>query len=299
MIMLLRLAPLLFVLLWSSGFIASKAGSAHAEPFTFLAIRFTLVLLLLIPVVMAMRLPWPDRRSALSAMTTGVLIHSIYLGGVLWALRLDMPAGVVALIVATQPIFTALLAGPLLGEDINVRHWLGLGLGLLGVGLILSPKLLGVSPDQGFSGGLNAMTLLATALGLAGITIGTLNQKINGAEGHLLVLTVLQYVGALAITLPVAALTETMQVDWTLEFIVSLAWLVIALSIGAIGLLMLMIRASAVSRVTSYFYLVPAMTAFMAWIWFGEQMTPLQLAGVAFAMLAVLAIAKNSPRTAG
>lgn len=297
--MLLRIAPLLFVLLWSSGFIASKAGSTYAEPFTFLAIRFAIVLSVLIPFVLAMRLPWPDRRSTLSAMTTGVLIHSIYLGGVLWALRLDMPAGVVALIVATQPIFTALLAGPLLGEDVNARHWFGLVLGLLGVGLILSPKLLGASLDQGLSDGLNAMTLVATLVGLAGITIGTLNQKINGAEGHLLVLTLIQYVGAIAITLPLAVMTETMQVDWTLEFIASLAWLVIALSIGAIGLLMLMIRASAVSRVTSYFYLVPAMTAFMAWIWFGEQMTPLQLAGVACAMLAVLAIARNAPRTAG
>lgn len=288
--MLLRIAPLLFVLLWSTGFIASKVGAPHAEPFTFLAIRFALVLAILIPIVLLFRFPLPDRRSALNATLTGILIHTAYLAGVLWALRLDMPAGVVALIVATQPVLTAIVAGPLLGEGITGRHWVGLVLGFAGVVLVLSPKIVGL----GSSEGLTALTVLAASAGLLGITLGTLNQKLNGAAGDLVSLTMFQYIGALAVAFVGALTFETMQVEWTIDFLAALAWLVIVLSLGAIGLLMLLIRASAVSRVTSLFYLVPATTSVMAWAYFGEEMMMLQMAGVILTMLAVIVISRRN-----
>ena len=172
--MLMRAAPLLFVVLWSTGFIGSKLGSSDAEPFTFLALRFLLVLAILLPVCLYMRRQaggWHERGHA---MVAGMLIHGVYLGGVFWAIRQGMPAGVAALIVSLQPILTSLLSGPLLGEKLSSRHWLGLALGLAGAFLILAPKL-----EQAVGGGtgINAATIIATVLALAAITAGTLYQK--------------------------------------------------------------------------------------------------------------------------
>ncbi|MCH9809111.1 MAG: EamA family transporter [Alphaproteobacteria bacterium] len=284
--MLLRIAPVLFVLLWSTGFIGSKVGGEYAEPFTFLTIRFALVLALLLPWAIATRRDWPSPRIAIHAAMTGFLIHTVYIGGVLWALSEGMPAGVVAVIVSTQPILTAILAGPLLGEWPGPRHIAGLGIGLCGVLLVLGPKLSGSA-----AGDVLSLAALASVLAaLAGITFGTLNQKRHGMSGSLLTLTIYQYAGAFISAAVLALSTETMKVDWTLEFWLATAWLVVVLSIGAILLLMMLIRASAVSKVTSLFYLVPATTALMAAIMFGEQLIGLQLVGIGLVMAAVFLI---------
>jgi drug/metabolite transporter (DMT)-like permease len=286
--MLLRLAPVLFVLLWSTGFIGSKVAGAHAEPFTVLALRFALVLAVLAPVTLFV--PRVTPRAARDAAISGALIHTAYIGGVLWALRGGMPAGLVAIVVCLQPVLTALLAGPLLGEKIGLRHWAGLAIGLAGVALVVAPKLAAGAASGQLAGSLTPGSILAAVAGLFGITLGTLWQKAHGHTGDLRTLTFWQYVGAVGVALPLAFLFETMHVDWTLEFALAMAWLVLVLSIGAIGLLLLLIRASAVSRVTSLFYLVPAVTAVMAWAYFGEQLAAIQLAGMALVMLAVLLI---------
>lgn len=286
--MLLRLAPVLFVLLWSTGFIGSKVVGHHAEPFTVLSLRFALVLAVLAPV--AWFTPRVTARAARDAAISGALIHTAYIGGVLWALREGMPAGLVAIVVCLQPVLTALLAGPLLGERIGPRHWAGLAIGLAGVALVVAPKLAASASAAHLAGASSPMSVVAALAGLVGITLGTLWQKAHGHTGDLRTLTFWQYVGAVGVALPLAALLETMHVDWTMEFAMAMAWLVLVLSIGAIGLLMLLIRASAVSRVTSLFYLVPAVTALMAWAYFGERLTLSQLAGMALVMLAVLMI---------
>lgn len=281
--MLQRIAPLLFVLLWSTGFIGSKVAGEHAEPFTVLALRFALVLVVMAPIAFMVARPTP--RAARDAAISGALIHTVYIGGVLWALRGGMPAGLVAIVVCLQPVLTALLAAPLLGERTGVRHWAGLAIGLAGVALVVAPKLATAG-----TGSLTPGAMLAAVVGLFGITLGTLWQKAHGHTGDLRALTFWQYVGAIGLALPLAFAFETMRVDWTLEFGLAMAWLVLVLSIGAIGLLLLLIRASAVSRVTSLFYLVPAVTALMAWAYFGERLAPIQLAGMALVMLAVLLI---------
>ncbi len=292
--MLLRFAPLLFVLLWSTGFIASKVGGHHAEPFTFLAVRFTMVLAILLPWALLSQTEWPPLRVMAQAALTGLLIHTAYLGGVLWALREGMAAGLVAIVVSTQPILTGLLAGPLLGEWPGRRHWTGLILGITGVLLVLAPKLGNVT----FGEALGPLALASAVISLVGITLGTLNQKAHGMSGDLLALTIVQYAAAFASSLIFATLFETMRVDWTIDFALALAWLVLVLSIGAIGLLLLMIRAREVTRVTSLFYLVPPTTALMAAAMFGEQLNVIQIIGICLVMAAVFVIRPMAARTA-
>lgn len=286
--MLLRIAPLLFVVLWSTGFIASKIAGEHAEPFTLLAIRFALAGVLLVPFMcMGER---PGRKSSLDAAVTGALIHTGYIGGVLWALRLGMPAGIVAVVVCLQPLLTSLLAMPMLGERVSMRHWIGIALGFAGSVLVLSPKLLQAADAVGNAVGHSPGSVAAAVAALMAITLGTIYQKMRGQAGDLPKLAFHQYVGATLVALVLAWSTETMVVDWSSEFILALAWLVVVLSLGAIGLLLMMIRASAVSRVTSLFYLVPATTAVMAWALFGERLTLVQLAGMMLVMVAVAMI---------
>lgn len=282
--MLLRIAPILFVVLWSTGFIASKIAGEHAEPFTFLAIRFALAAVLLAPLMLSGSRP--SARAARDAAITGALIHTGYIGGVMWALRLGMPTGVVSIIVCLQPLLTSLLAGPLLGETIDRRHWMGITLGLAGVVLVLAPKM---TLDFGAGGVtmLGPVAVIAATTSLFCITAGTLYQKVNGTSGDLFKLAFFQYIGATTVAALLGYATETRVVDWTQEFVLALIWLVVVLSIGAIGLLLTMIRASAVSRVTSLFYLVPATTALMAWGLLGEQLSLVQVAGMVLVMVGV------------
>jgi drug/metabolite transporter (DMT)-like permease len=292
--MLLRIAPVLFVLLWSTGFIGSKLGSADAEPFTFLSLRFALAIVVLLPVAVLRASPKGDWRKRGHAALVGALIHGGYLGGVFWAIRHAMPAGVVALIVSLQPILTSVLAGPLLGERLAARHWAGLALGLLGALLIVGPKL------GGFGSGVNGATLAATVISLLAITFGTLYQKRFGSGVDLVDGAIWQYLGALAVVGGGAALFETHAIIWTPKFIFALSWLVFALSIGAVLLLMLLIRQHAVSGVSGLFYLVPACTALMAYFMFDERLTVLQIAGMAAAIAGVVLIAVRKPaRTDG
>jgi len=282
--MLLRLAPVLFVLLWSTGFIAAKLGRNGAEPFTFLAIRFILVLAIMVPVgvwLSRRSLTWTERWHALVA---GGLIHGIYLGGVFSAVAYGMPAGVVALIVSLQPVATAIASGPLLGEVVTRRHWLGLFAGLVGSAMVLAPRL-----DLAASG-ITLTTVASTVIALAGITAGTLYQKRFATHIDIGSGAVWQYLGALALVGTGALAFETLEIRWTSEFIVALAWLVLVLSIGAISLLMVLIRENAVSRTTGLFYLVPVTTALMALALFGETLSLVQLLGMLLVTVAVLLI---------
>ena len=285
--MLMRAAPIVFVLLWSTGFIGSKLGASDAEPFTFLALRFLIVLALLAPVMLVTGRRARGGRERGHAMVVGMLIHGLYLGGVFWAIRHGMPAGVAALIVSLQPILTSVLSAPLLGEKLAARHWLGLALGLAGAVLILAPGLEHVLQS---GSGITVPTIVATVIALAGITAGTIYQKRFATGTDLLAGTVWQYAGALLLVGALSLTFETRVIDWTPKFIVALAWLVLVLSIGAISLLMLLIRQNAVASVSGLFYLVPAVTSVIAWFMFGETLGPVQIAGLVLATLAVLMI---------
>lgn len=286
-----RLIPATFVLLWATGFIGARYAMPWAEPFTFLAVRFVLAFLLLGAVMLALGSTRLTRRAALHSVLIGMLLHGVYLGGVFWAIHQGLPAGLSALIAGLQPLVTAVLAGKLLGEEIKPKHWVGLAIGFVGVVIVLSPKL------GAIGGGVTWQTLTASVIAMAGISAGTIWQKRIGAASDLVSGTFWQYVGA-AILMTIASFAfEHHQVTINGELIFAMAWLVFVLSIGAIFLLMVMIRDGAMSKVASLFYLVPAVTAVLAWLLFGEELSAIQLVGMAIATLGVgLATAQPGTR---
>ena len=274
--MLARFAPWLFVLLWSSGFIGAKLGLPHAEPLSFLSVRYALVLSLLLPLALAMRAPWPhDRRQWLHIGISGLLLHGLYLGGVFVAIHQGLPAGITALVVGMQPLLTAFGAALLLGEAVTRRQWLGLVLGLAGVALVVSGKVGAGSPLQ---------ALWPAVIALLGITAGTLYQKLFCPRFDLRSGAVVQFLPTAVLTALVASVVEDFRIDWTGEFIFALAWLVLALSVGAIALLNFLIRSGSAVNVAGLFYLTPPTTALLAWAIFGETLTGVMVAGMALAV---------------
>ncbi|MBB6470113.1 drug/metabolite transporter (DMT)-like permease [Aminobacter lissarensis] len=288
-----RLIPATFVLLWATGFIGARYAMPWAEPFTFLAVRFVLAFLLLGALMLALGSARLSRRAALHAVLIGMLLHGVYLGGVFWAIHQGLPAGLSALIAGLQPLVTAVLAGKLLGEEIKPRHWVGLAIGFVGVVIVLSPKL------GALGGGVTWQTLTASVIAMAGISAGTIWQKRVGTTGDLVSGTFWQYVGAAVVMAVASMIFETQAMTVNGELVFAMAWLVFVLSIGAIFLLLVMIRDGAMSKVASLFYLVPAVTALIAWALFGEQLSAIQLVGMAIATLGVgLATAQPGRATA-
>lgn len=273
---LLRGLPLLFVLLWSTGFIGAKFGLPYAEPLTFLLIRYVLIITLMGGLAWLARAPWPqEARGWFHIGMTGLLVHALYLGGVFTAIKHGLPAGVTSLVVGMQPLLTALGAGWLLGERVSSRQWLGLALGFAGVSLVVANKL----------GDVPLLAMIVPALiALVAITAGTLYQKRFCPRFDLRTGSVIQFVPAMLLTAIGAAASETMHVDWTGEFVFALLWLVLVLSFGAISLLNLLLRQGSAVNVASLFYLTPPCTALIAWAMFDETLGGLALAGMLLAV---------------
>jgi drug/metabolite transporter (DMT)-like permease len=276
--------PTLFVVLWSTGFIGAKLGLPYAEPLTFLSLRFALVLAILLPVCWLVRARWPAPREAAHMAVAGLLLQGGYLGGVFLSLHYGMPAGVSALITGLQPVLTAIAGGMLLGERTSGRQWLGLALGFSGVVLVVWDRM--AIQDLGMA------AVLFSILGLLSITLGTVWQKRHGGAVDLRTGAALQFIAAALVLLPFALVFETRDVRWSGEFAFALAWLVLVLSLGAIFLLLHLIRRGAATRVASLFYLVPPTTALFAWLLFGETYTWLAAGGMALGMLAVWLVTK-------
>ncbi|MBM6593420.1 DMT family transporter [Microvirga pudoricolor] len=276
---LTRLAPPLFVLIWATGFIVARLVAPHAEPLTFLFVRYVLAGAVLAGIVLAAGAAWPrDARTWRDGMVAGILLHGCYLGAVFWSVRHGLPAGISALVAGLQPLVTGMLAGPLLGERVTPRRWLGIGIGFLGACLVVAPKLGTDVPP---------VPLLVAVFGMLSITLGTIWQKRTGGGVDLRVNAVIQYLGAALVTLPVVLLTEQWSFDFTLPLWIGLIWAVFGLSIGAIGLLLFLIRQGAVVGVATLLYLVPPVAALMAYGLFGETLTVLQIVGMGVAALGV------------
>ena len=276
------LVPLLFVVLWSTGFIGAKLGLPDCEPLTLLSLRYAAVLVLMGAVALATRAPWPARPAQwLHIGVSGLLVHAVYLGGVFTAIRLGLPAGVTALVVGLQPVLTAFGAGLFLGERVRATQWAGLALGLAGVVLVVAHKVAGAGAPA-------AAALLVPALvALLGITAGTLYQKRFCPRFDLRIGSVIQFLPCLLVTALAAQRTETMVVHWTPAFLFALGWLVLVLSLGAVSLLNVLIRSGSAVNVASLFYLTPPTTALIAWAMFDETLTGLALAGMALAVFGV------------
>lgn len=288
--MALLLAPAVFVLLWSTGFVGAKYGLPYAAPFTFLAVRLLIAAVLLAVLALVLRTPAPRGRTQWGrSALTGVLLHAGYLGGVFWAISRGFPAGVSSVVVSLQPVLVAALAGTVLGETLRRVQWVGLVVGVVGVGLVLAPGLAAAD-------GVPVSGLLSCLVALGAGTAGTLHQKRHGGGIPLLGGTAVQYAAAGVLLGVLALSTEDTTVEWTPRFVAALAWLVLALSIGAVLLLLVLLRRGSASGVSSLFYLVPPATAVEAYLLFGETLAPVSVLGIVVAAVGV-ALVVRTPRT--
>jgi drug/metabolite transporter (DMT)-like permease len=278
---IVKAAPVLFVLFWSTGFIGNKFALPHSDPLSFVAIRLCFATLAITLLALAMRAPLPRGRAIPHSIVTGVLAHGIYLSGVCVAMAQGMPAGIAALVVGLQPVLTSTLANRFLGERVSALQWGGLILGLIGLWLVVQAKVSGGTTLWGWSAILGS---------LVGITVGTLYQKRFGGGVDFLSSMPIQYASASIFAGTCAFLFEPRNVNWTGEFVFAVAWLVIVLSGAAIVLLYIMIRRSAATRVASLFYLTPAVTAVMSWLLFNEQLGLAAIAGMALCAAGVLLV---------
>lgn len=275
------LFPAIFVVLWATGFIGAGLAMPWAEPFTFLAARFIIAFAILALLAAFLKTRPIGRRAAVHAIIAGGLMHGVYLGSTFWAIHNGLPAGLSALIAGLQPLMTAIAAGPVLGEKVLTRHWAGLAIGFVGVAIVVSPRLTDAA------GGVTAATLAASLLAVAGMTAGTIWQKRYVSGADLVGGTVYQYLGGAALMAAASFAFEAQQFTITADSMLAMVWLVLVLSIGAVFLLMYLIREGAVSKVASLFYLVPAVTAVLAWALLGETLSLIQIAGMAVACLGV------------
>jgi drug/metabolite transporter (DMT)-like permease len=274
------LAPSLFVVLWSTGFIAAKYGLPYAPPLTFLLYRFVLVAALMAIVCVVTGARWPSRRiEYVNVAIAAWLVHGLYLGGVFVALSKGLPAGTAAMLVGLQPIVTVFLARVWLGEPVIPRQWAGLVLGLVGVWLVVRHK---VSLDA------DPIALAAIAVALAGISVGTLWQKRHASHVDLRTGAVIQFAACAIVYLPLALVFESQaDVRWTSDFVFALGWSVVVLSVGAISLLYWLLRHGAAAGVARLFFLVPPVTAVMAFAMFDERLDALAIAGMVLIVVAV------------
>ncbi len=278
----LRTAPAIFVFLWSTGFISAKYGLPYAEPLTFLAARFALVVVILAGVVMALRLPLPRPSDTWHSLVVGFFMHGLYLGGVFVALAQGVPAGISALIPGLQPVVVATLANRWLGERVTPLQWAGLGLGVLGVLLVLNERNIVAAGS--------ALGWIAAFVSLMGITLGPIYQKLHGAAIDWRSGNLVQFMGVTIVFAIGAMLFDTRPIEWTVPFVAALLWSVLVLSIFAVALLYWLIRRIPAARVASLFYLVPTCTAIIAWFAFDERLNALAIAGMALCALAVFVV---------
>jgi drug/metabolite transporter (DMT)-like permease len=265
-------APALFVLLWSTGFIGARYGLPYIEPLTFLAVRMVFAVVIMAGIAFAWGARWPHGNEVGHSLAAGSLVHGLGLGGVFIAISQGVPAGICALILGLQPIVTSTLANRFMGENVTRLQWVGLALGLVGVLLVLHDRnitLAGSVPGW-----------VASFLALIGITLGTLYQKrycggIDWRTGNLI-----QYAGVGILFTFGAFAFETREIHWTSQLIFAMAWLVLVLSVAAVALLYWLIRCSPATGFASLFYLVPAVTAFFAFILFDERLDSISILGM-------------------
>jgi drug/metabolite transporter (DMT)-like permease len=279
-------APVLFVLLWSTGFIGARFGLPYIEPMTFLGVRMALVVVIVGAIAVIGGARMLSRAEIGHSLMAGLMVHGLYLGGVFIAISQGVPSGVSALIPGLQPILTSTIANRFMGEAVTRLQWVGLALGLFGVALVLHDRSLVMSGSL--------FGWIASVVSLFGITLGALYQKrycgrIDWRAGNLV-----QYAGAAVLFACAAFAFETRVIHWTGELVFALAWLVLVLSVAAVGLMYWIIRRSAATGFASLFYLVPAVTALMAYILFDEKLDALSIAGMVICAAGVLLVNRGA-----
>jgi|SRR6185437_3086255 drug/metabolite transporter (DMT)-like permease len=286
----IAVAPVAFVLLWSTGFIGARYGLPYIEPMTFLGVRMLCVVAMMLVIALVSGARWPTGREAGHSLAVGAMVHFLYLGGVFVAISQGVPAGVSALIPGLQPILTSTIANRFMGERVTRLQWLGLGLGLAGVVLVLHDRSIVLAGTP--------FGWAASVVSLLGITLGTLYQKrfcgaIDWRTGNLV-----QYAGAGTMFWLASFAFETRVIHWTGELVFAIAWLVLVLSIAAVALMYWLIRRSAATGFASLFYLVPAVTALMAFALFGERLDHLSVLGMLICAVGVVLANRGAAKPA-
>lgn len=283
-----RLAVPAFIVVWASGYVVAKLAATDAEPLSFLVLRYAAVCALMLVLALVGRAKWPSRRDAFHIAVAGVLIQALYLGGVWVAIRMGLSAGVAALIVNLQPVLTVCLSF-WTGERVTRRQVLGVAIGFIGVLLVLAAKLVATS------GALGIPVVICVAA-LLGSTIGVLYQKRHVPSFDLRSGQVIQFAAAIVTTLPFAWWFESFTIRWTSSVIIAMLWSVFVLSGVGISLMFYLLRHGSVTRLTSAMYLVPGLTAVMAWLMFGETLGWNVIAGMAVSLFGIYLVV-SAPRT--
>ena len=291
-VLLTRLAPLLFVCLWSTGFVAARYSMHNADPFVFLCLRFTLTALALVPILLLLGISLPRRLwDYRHDMVTGTLLHCCYLGFLFWPIKNGVPTGIVAIIIGIQPILTTALATLYIGEHLGGKKLAGLVIGFVGVSIVLMGKY-GI--DLGIGGGLAASDLAMCLISLFAIAGGVFYQKKFCDQSRLLPGTLMQYcAGAVTTALFAWVFVERWHIDWTPGFTLALGWQVFGLSIGAVVLLMHLLKRGEAGRVSSMFYLVPPLVVVEAHFLFGETLGLLSIAGMLICIGGVILVNRS------
>ena len=282
-----RLLPFIFVVLWASAFVSSKIIVADATPFAALSWRYAIVTagFLLVAAI------WRENLRAApgdigTAGVIGVLFHGISIGSVFFAVSVGLPAGIAALINSIHPILTNALAGPLLGERVSLRQWIGIVLGFGGVVIVLG---LDIGAD------LPTLGVAAAAAGLFALSAATLWQKKRANRLSLTVTNFYQAAAGGLFHLAVMALIETPTITVTLPFVMSLGWQIVAISFGAFTILLILLKSGSASQTSALFFLVPPVSILMAWVLLGETLSAIDLLGLAIATVGVYLATRGTP----
>ena len=280
-----RFAPVLFVLLWSTGFVGAKYGLPYADPFMFLSVRVLIAALILFAVAALMKSPVAIGGAAIRRSSLiGFFLHACYLGGVFFAISKGLPAGVAAVVTSLQPVLVSLLAVKVLGEQLRAKQVVGLVLGLVGVVLVLGPS---------FEQDIPASGVIGILVALIGSTVATLLQKKIGGDVPLISGTAYQYLASGFVLTIAAVATGGTRIQWSGQFILAFVWLIAVLSVGAILLLLWLLNTGSAASVSSLLYLVPPATAMEAFFLFGEKVNTQGFLGIGITALGVWLVIAN------
>jgi drug/metabolite transporter (DMT)-like permease len=268
---MVKIFPFIFILLWSSAFITTKPIIDNSDPFSALAFRFSIVAIgFFIFSIYSKQKIIVDKKNFIESFFSGVLFHGFYLGGVFYSISKGMPTGIAALIVTLQPILTNVLSGPILNEKVSIKQWIGVLLGFVGATLVLGLDIGSEIPIAG---------LIATIIALIAITSSTIWQKKISNNLPLSVSNMYQAIGGFTFHMLVIIFFSKAYIDFSQTFIIAMSHQIFLVSFGAFTILMYLIKNNSASKTVSIFFLIPATSALMAWLFLNESLTNLDLLG--------------------
>ena len=280
-----RIFPFIFVLLWSSAFITTKPIIDNSDPFAALAFRFFFVAIgFYLFSVYSKNSIFINKKNLVESIISGMLFHGLYLGGVFYSISIGMPTGIAALIVTLQPILTNALSGPILGEKVTIKQWLGVLLGFIGAALVLGLDVGSDIPKQG---------LIATIIALIAITTSTIWQKKLSNNLPLPISNMYQAIGGCSFHILIIIFFVEPYIDFSKTFIIAMSHQIFLVSFGAFTILMYLIKKNSASKTVSIFFLIPATSAFMAWLFLNENLTNLDLFGFFITSIGVYIATRN------